>query len=434
MKRFSALVLISFACLVPLAWAQQSAGSPRAGKQWQLRQRIMNRMPRTPGQTGNLGVYGSASFATGLKTWDISHYPDGTWADLNSINNFGVAVGWGDVASNDTRLIGVPLLGRDAGKWFECGVTSGASAADLWVDEGGTISDTGLIVGNVRGQDGKQKAYVWTARDAGAELGALEGDLGSAAIAVNHIGTLIVGLSYADTKATPVAWTPEPGYRQGKPAITWKIHKLSTGGLDQPEAVFAGVTLAWWGGWGVNDLGQIVGDGWSDNYDELAVVWTPVRGGRDWTIQQLPHHSSYGFIADHVYTEALSINDLGQIAGDASSDYWSSTMPAIWKLSPRTHAWELTELPTLSGVRSGWNVVWAINEIGDVVGQSTPVYDPDNWTSIAARWLIKDSSFVKAMGFPGDWSSARQVNNFGIAVGAYSSGGGPSLAFAAAIR
>lgn len=435
MKRFSILVLLLCACLVPLAWAQQSAGPPHPGKQWLFRHRIMHAMSQTNGPTANLSFYGPASRPAGLKTWDLGNFSGGTWADLYSVNNFGVAVGWGDVASNDTRLIGVPLLGPNAGQWFECDVTSGASEADLWVGEGSSISDTGLIVGNVRGSDGNQKAYAWTPHHPGIYLGALEGDLGSAAIAVNRTGTLIVGLSYQDTKTTPVAWTPELGWHQGKPTITWQIHPLPTNGMEQPGAVFADVTVNWWGGWGVNDLGQIVGDGWSDNYDEIAVVWTPLHGGQGWDVQQLPHHSSFGFVSDHVYTEALSINNHGEIAGDASPDYWSSDLGAVWRMSPRTHAWELTELPTLSGQRFGWNVAWSINENGDVVGESTPVCcDPDNSTSLATRWLAKDPSFVKAIGFPGDASRAGGVNNFGIAVGVYTIGGGPAQAFAAAIR
>ncbi|MGB9456035.1 MAG: hypothetical protein WCB12_08335 [Bryobacteraceae bacterium] len=432
MKRFNVLALVLCACLVTVARAQQSPGPPHSGKQRLLRHRVLSGMPNTPNATGNLSYYGPPAHDGSLKTWDLGHHPGGSWADLYGVNNLEVAAGWGDV-DGQTRMIGVPLFGPSAGKWFDSGISS--DDVDGWSVEGGRISDTGLIVGGIKGENGHARAYAWTPNHPGIDLGTLEGDIGSVAIAVNHTGTLIVGVSYQETKATPVAWTPQLGWQQGRPAITWKIHELPTGGMEQPGQVFAGVTLNWWGSWGVNDLGQIAGDAWSDDYDETAVVWNPIRGSNGWEVQQLPHQSSFGFVADHKYTEALSINNLGEIAGDVSIDYWWPALPAIWRISPSTHTWQLTELPTLSGQRFGWNVAWSINEIGDVVGLSTPVCcNSDDWTSIATRWLTKNSSFVKAIGFPGDASQAYQVNSFGIAAGSYSSGGGPDQAFSASIH
>ena len=95
------------------------------------------------------------------------------------------------------------------------------------------------------------------------------------------------------------------------------IQKLPTGGLEKPGKVFKGVILNNWSGWGVNDFGQIVGDAWSDNFDEIAVVWNPAAGGREWKVQQLPHRSSYPIVATHKYTEALAINNRGEDQGDS---------------------------------------------------------------------------------------------------------------------
>jgi uncharacterized membrane protein len=428
MKHLSVFVLISCACLVPLAWAQQSAGSQNSGIPQLLRHRIMNRMTQTPGAAYQLSTSAPASAANHLKTWDLGHYPGGTWAQLWGVNSFGIAAGWGDVAG-EKRMIGVPLYGLSAGKWFDSGVSS---QDDIWGCCAG-ITDTALIVGSVTGKDGFAKAYAWSPNHGGMELGILAGDEGSEALAVNHLGTLIVGVSYRGITCeigNAVAWTPEIGWHDGKWAMTWKIHKLPTGGLDQPGRVYDGVTLNDWGGWGVNDLGQIAGDGWSDNYDELAVVWNPIHGGREWELQQLPAQTNLPF-AEHKYTEALSINNRGQIVGVVTPvDGWTASLPALWTMSPRTHTWELTVLPTLLGEPAGWSTAWYINDLGDVVGQSV---DADG-NSLATRWLTKDPSFVKAIGFPGDTSQALQVNNFGIVVGSYSSGGGPDQAFAAAIR
>lgn len=434
MKRFSILVLVLCACLVPLAWAQQSAGPPHLGKQWLHRPHFMNAMPQTNGPTANLSFYGPASRAHGLNTWDLGHHPDGTWAELIGINNFGVAVGWGDVGG-ETRMVGVSLYGPDAGKWFDGGVSSDdVYGTSQW---GGRISDTGLIVGGIKGGNGYVMAHVWTLHGAGFDLGTLEGDMASVAIAINHSGTLIGGASGTTGELHPVAWTPEPGWCQGKPTITWKIHRLPTNGMEQPGAVYPDGTLSWWGPWGANDLGQLTGDGWNDDGSkEIAVVWNPIHGGQGWAVQQLPHQSTSGFVSDHYTTEAIAINNQGEIAGMASIDVdpWGIAT-VVWRMSPRTHTWEMTEFPTLSGQRFGVNQAMGINENGDVVGRSTPVCcDWNNWSSIATRWMTRDPSFVKAIGFPGDWSEVFGVTNSGIVVGYYSSGGGPGQAFAAAIR
>ena len=346
-------------------------------------------------------------------------------------------MGWGDVAGGDTRMIGVPLFGPNAGKWFE----SGVSSDEPWSDEGEGITITGMIVGSIVGENGRPRAYAWTAgRHTAFDLGTLSGDDGSVAIAVNHLGTLIVGASirvlindpYGLTRSvTPVAWTPKVDWHHGRPTVTWVIHPLPTGGLEQPGQVFENVTLNYWAGWGVNDLGQIVGDAWSDNYDEIALVWTPLRNGQGWEVQQLPHQSSFPIVADYKYTEALSINNRGEIVGDVSPEFWYTPLPALWKMeSPRAHTWNLTELATLSGMRQGWNLAWGINDLGDIVGVSNDANG--NW--LATHWLTRDPGTAKVLGFPGDWSEAFDVNNFGIAVGHYGVGDGPSQAAAVVIH
>ncbi len=373
------------------------------------------------------------------KVYDLGHYSKGTWAELQGINDFGVAVGWGDVEDGDTRMIGVPLLGPGAGNWFQSGVSSNES----WCCEGGGIAITGWVAGHIADANGEARAYVWRLGDhMGIDLGTLPGDDGSAAIAINNSGTLIVGNSYrwnADKTswwATPVVWIAETDWRYPR-STTWKIHKLSTGGLEREGKVFKNVIINNWSGWSVNDLGQIVGDGWSDAYDEIAVVWNPIQNGKDWQVQQLPHQTSFPGVYDHRYTEALSINNRGEITGDANiGDGWCvddvcTTLPALWKLdSPSAHTWKLIELTPLSGTRTGWDIAWGINDLGDIVGVSN---DADG-NSLATRWTTSNPTKPKVLGFPGAWSQAFQVNNLGIAVGEYGVGDGPQQAAAVAIH
>jgi len=357
----------------------------------------------------------SITWAQESETWDLGHHPGGTWAKLTGINEFGVAVGAGDVAG-DPRMIGVPLFGRHSGDWFESGVSS--SAAQVLTP---AVATTGLIAGTITGENGNPEAYAWKPNRAGFHLGTLAGGFASYAYAVNHQGTFIVGQSFRQLQepplviATPVVWTPTVKWTDGGPTLAWDIHALPTAGLEAPGAVFPDVTLRLWGGWGVNDYGQIAGDAYEFNAEtgewwEIAVVWNPTRHGSGWELLRLP------MAADFPYAEALAINNRGEIVGDV---WGSAAAPALWKRSPGGKKWRLTVLPTLAGTPM-WDVATSINNRGDIVGSC---YDSE-WVQQATRWNAHAPlSPAQALGFPGDWSAAFGVNNLGIAVGVYGASG-----------
>src|SRR5690242_18646689 len=194
MKRISLLALILGACLASLAWAQPNAAARRFGEQWLVQHRSANRMPQT-GAANNLNSTARAAASADGKTWDLGHYPGGTSASLSGINNRGVAIGWGDVAAGDYRMIGLPVFGASAGTWFK---SDASSENDPWGGLQEQIADTGLIVGSITGKDGEARAYAWSPDFGGIDLDALPGDKGSAALAVNHSGTMIVGVSYPE--------------------------------------------------------------------------------------------------------------------------------------------------------------------------------------------------------------------------------------------
>jgi uncharacterized membrane protein len=323
-------------------------------------------------------------------------------------------------------MIAVPLFGPNAGNWFESGVSS--SVVDVLLP---AISNTGLIAGTITGENLYPEAYAWLPNHAGFHLGTLPGDSWSLAYAINHQGTFIVGQSFRglpgnpSTIGTAVVWTRRMNRTDGTPALAWDIHALPTGGLEEPGAVFEGVTLRLWGGWGVNDSGQIAGDAYEFNPDtgewwEIAVVWNPTKDGNGWEMQRLP------MAADFQYNEALSINNRGEIVGDVWD--WRAA-PALWKNKGKT--WELAVLPTLNPTPM-WDVPWGINDTGDIVGTC---YVSDNWIPQATRWNSHTPlSPARALGFPGDWSVAYGVNNSGVAVGGYGIGDGPEQAVAVAIH
>ena len=438
MKRISILACILCVWFVAMAAAQQTRNTPIVSKHAVPSHRIWDEVQKHVKSNSHQMLSSREAVAANTKVWELGS--DGTWAELHSVNDYGVAVGWGDVPSGDTRMVEVPIFGPGAGNWFD----SGVSSYEIWSGEGVEIANTGLVVGHILGANGDARAYAWIpGQPGGINLGTLWGDSGSVALAINNSGSLIVGASYHwvtedSLWMTPVAWTPAFAWHNGQPAVTWVLHKLPTRGLEKSGGVFKGVVLNNWGAYGVNDLGQIVGDAWSDTYDEIAVVWNPAAGGQGWKIQQLPHQSSFPIVAKHKYTEALAINNRGEISGDMSlGDVWCDAngvctyLPTLWEpASPDAPTWKLMELATLSGMEEGLNMALSINQSGDIVGVTNDANG--NWQ--ATHWLTTDPGNAQALGFPGDWSEAIGVNNFGIVVGTYGVGDGPEQAAAVAIH
>ena len=404
-------VLLFFG-FISSAWAQSQPKMPRPGRHITPSHRMANLLSkaRMPALTRSDLAGISAGNA---KIWDLGVYPGGTAAAFQAINDFGVAIGWGDVpieGGTELRMIGIPLFGYNAGNWFDSGVAAGEDDTG----EAGGISDTGIVVGNRMGSNGQPEAYAWTPNHAGFLLGKYPGYDGGGAIAINHSGTVIVGNSYKQMddgtfRAVGLVWRSKVIWTNGRPALSWEMHALPTGGLEKKDAVFPGITLDAWGGWGVNDLGQIAGDGWHhdpilDQWWEIAVVWTPINGG--WKIQRLP--MAPGF----TYNEALAINEQGEIVGDV----WdANAFPALYKQNPRDKKWSVYVLPATPELDYGWNVAWSINDLGDIVGYCTD----ENWIAQGTRWNSHDHTLVKSLGLPGDTSLAFGVSNLGVAVGLY---------------
>jgi hypothetical protein len=418
MKRISILVCILGMSFVSTAWAQQPATKPPIGRHPQ--HRMANLLSKAERMAQPRSYRASAVASDESTTWDLGFYPGASTTALQSISDFGVAMGWADMpvaVGTETHMIGIPLIGFRAGQWFDTGVISGENDSG----EAGGISNTGIIVGNIMDSDGSPEAYAWTPNHTGFRLGKYSDangvDDGSIAIGINHSGTLIVGnsgklLSDGTERVTALVWTSKVIWKDGQPTLSWDKHVLPTGGLEKPGAVFDGVALIAWGGWGVNDSGQIAGDGWfydpvQDEWWEIAVVWTPIKGGTGWKVQRLP------MAAGIPYNEALGINDLGEIVGDV---WEANAFPALYKQDPRNKKWSVKVLPTTSpDLDYGWSVAWGINELGDIVGYCTD----ENWIGHATRWNSHELSFAESLGFPGDTSAAYGVDNLGIAVGGY---------------
>ena len=360
-------------------------------------------------------LIGSAqgTWAQKVKFYDLGHYPGGTWAEPWGINDAGVVVGFGDIASGYTRPIGVPVFGPHAGQWLDLGTLGGERTDDGVMCM--AIADTGMIVGH-SAIDANQTvhAFAWTPATRMVDIGTLA-DLGltgynfSLAYGTNKSGTLIVGYSGASDvhlmpDSLPVVWTPKLVSDSGHWKVKWQIQKLDTTGFDG---------FGYWTAMYPNDHGQILGMATGADGTKIGVLWNPVRGGKDWKIQQLPSAPGYSSVWP------TDINNNGEIVGDVGVQDWSAYFPALWKpVGPSGRSYSVTVLPTLAGSMQGVGDGEGINDLGDIVGGSTDV----NGNYFATRWSTKDVNSARLLlSVPGGWSWATKVNNNGVATGSYGS-------------
>lgn len=407
--------------------------------------RAMSMMPKSaPGV--NIQSFNALANTIELETvYDLGTYPGGTWTQMNDINNDGVAIGAGDIkVGGESRPIGIPLFGPKSFVWFDLG-----QFINKQTDTGAScnrISDAGMIVGSAAIEQGYQHAFSWT-----PGAGAKKTDLGtwkqadfdtydtcSAACGVNDREDLIVGLSHTHQLGTgpkgplaglqtPVVWTPTVVWKAGRPTTTWKIQRLDTGGLERPGKVIPGVTLNRWAAVAVNDVGQIIGQAYTDPDasgfgNGTPVIWNPIPGEKSWKVARLPLSLGYP------NGETLDINNRGEAVGyiNPGPESGRSCLPALWKpTQPSGRVYSLTALPVLNA--DGWySGAYGINDLGDIVGSGVD----ESWHHVAVLWSSKDPSFVRALGFPGIFSWAWGVNDLGLVVGTYGDDYPPGQAIA----
>lgn len=384
-------LLVTLLCLGPVAWAQTQKQTARTGGPPPLNVEI-------------------------VKTWNLGVYPGGTWATTTDINDFGFAVGTGDVPNKDTRVlethtIGVALFGPQQGKWIDMGslggVITGYDEAVL------KVSNTGIVATHSAVPDGRWHAAAWTEKTGMFDLGTLV-DLGyadykeSSACAINRSGTLIVGYGWTDGHAhqLPIVWTPSLKWNNYRLSTVWKMQLLPITGFEEYPIFVA---------WEVNDLGQIIG--LAENPDSskiVGIVWNPLPRGQGWKPIAVPSYQDMPMI------DPFAINNKGVIVGSAISaeGLWFSVM---WKpLTPQRDAYGA---PVLLKQPDGFPYGFpdGINELGDITGTQW-----GDITSQATLWSTSDLNFVASLGFPGDWSYAWKLNNFRTAIGFF--GGGPCAA------
>ena len=142
---------------ISTVWAQNQEKMMRPGRYLTPQRRMANLLSKAQREAQPGSYLASAITSHRSKAWDVGVYPGGSAAALQGINDFGVAMGWGDVpvdGGTEIRMIGIPLFGFNAGQWFESGVSAGEDDTG----EAGEISNTAMIVGNVMDSNGWPEA------------------------------------------------------------------------------------------------------------------------------------------------------------------------------------------------------------------------------------------------------------------------------------
>jgi probable HAF family extracellular repeat protein len=356
------------------------------------------------------------------KFYDLGKYPNGTWAQIMDINDWGVAVGLGDtLAGYDstldpprgyTRPLGVPLFGRWSRHWFDLGTFGGESYQNSFSTANTAasgITNTGMIVGLAPRADNYIRAFAWTPRSGLADLGALEemNYFYSNALGVNRLGTFIVGWSGAidnfTLPALPVVWTPAVVHKHPKTVTTWNIHQLPVGAYEQ---------FPYWVAATANNFGQITGFAFDDSGNELGIVWNPVPG-YGWKLLKLPVPEKH---ADYIQTVAAGINEKGEIVGNIWTADYSMGFPVLWQpVDPLRQRYRMKVLGTPPGIPDNSSYPASINNWGDIVGTS---FDADG-NPQPAYWTSKNLSSAMLLDFGGYVGAANKVNDLRMVVGGY---------------
>jgi probable HAF family extracellular repeat protein len=195
----------------------------------------------------------------------------------------------------------------------------------------------------------------------------------------------------------------------------------------------------------LNESGQVSGSSWAGGFPAAAWQWddgvftsSDTLGGANaasfcinesgqmggWSLVSSPASSftwfafiwdngtmtNLGTLPESVLSDAMQINDAGQIVGNSTPTGGSFFRGVIADTTMGMH-----NLGTLGGLES---MASGINNLGQVVGSSHtgPLFDDQWWVFHAFLW--QDGVMVDLGTLPGDdFSSARQINDAGDAVG-----------------
>jgi probable HAF family extracellular repeat protein len=294
------------------------------------------------------------------------------------------------------------------------------------------INDSKQIVGTSTTESGATHAFFWTQAGGMIDLGTLGGDT-SFPNAVNHLGQ-VVGVSETATDFVfhAFSWTQAGGMidltpnSSTTPSTTFAVAVNDAGqvaGTDERHAFLwtqtgGLVDLGTLGGSGsrafdLNEQGQIAGDSLTATSADRAFLWTQAGGminlGTLGGGPGLPETES----------QATSLNDSGQVVGT------TGVSGPIDVCGPRAFSWTQSGgMIEIHGLDCATRPS-ALNEHGQVVGESNCFFGL--CASRAFSWT-QTGGTIDLGGLGGDGSIAYAVNNLGQVVGQSATAGGPTHA------
>jgi probable HAF family extracellular repeat protein len=220
------------------------------------------------------------------------------------------------------------------------------------------INSYGQIVGNTYRESSGDRGFLWTPNAPNGTAGAVR-DLGllrqgfvprAGADGINSSGQ-IAGFSTDISPADlAVLWTPT--IPNGTSVRIVRLGDLP-GSNDYPSYAY-----------GINDVGQVVGEARTANGPTHAFLWTPsTANGMTGSMQDL------GTLTGNTggYSQALGINSIGQVVGVSSSGI-VPFRPFLWNpLTPNGTTGAMFPLGVLPGTAN------EINDYGQVIGESNAV-------------------------------------------------------------
>ena len=277
------------------------------------------------------------------------------------------------------------------------------------------INDRGQVVGESTISTGENHAFIWE-NGLMRDLGLSPGDLFAAASDINNRGQ-VVGAGAADFSPHALLW--ENGRVIDLGGTFSQAFAINNRG--QIVGVTSGGAALWQNGvlqildtlsggseaFDINDNAVIVGYSTTATGESHAVMWT------DGGIVDL------GTLPGDDFSQALAINNQGQIVGRSANISQSSERAFIWENGVMR---ELGSLPTLPFSRA-----FSINEHSQAAGVSI-------LGSVTRATLFQNGSATQLPGLTGEaLTVAYAINNLGQVVGSsdlsavlWTSAGGPS--------
>ena len=311
------------------------------------------------------GGIGTECFVIVAKATDLGTL-GGSQSEALGVNNYTQVVGYSNVASGAEHA----FLWTIAGGMQDLG-TLGGSASHAYA-----INDSGQVVGSSTTAAGDTHAFLWTVTDGMRDLGTLGGAL-SEARAISKSGA-IVGGSYPHDRGNeaPFLWSAGVmenigGVRSRALAVNNALQVVGTSAEFSPatsllwtkaDGVWTSEVLAGPnpnGGsytYGINELGQVIGDYVTTASQRGAYSWTRAGG---YKLLPLPPRGTGVW--------ANAINDAGRIGG-YSTDKMGFIHPIIW--DPKGDGWTITVFVGAGTSKSADSYVNALNENHRAAGSS----------------------------------------------------------------